>query len=116
MKETTKEINLLELTPKRSVESETGEEQKVVLLIPKFRNRLTVKFIQPMLAKPFFRLKLDAYGSFVWNRIDGKTSVLKIAEEMKEHFGESVEPVYERVGKFVQMMQREKFIYFDKSQ
>lgn len=110
MKETAKEVNLLELTPVRNVQSETNEEQKVVLLIPKFRNRYTVKYLQPLLAKPYFRLKLDKYGSFVWNRIDGQATVMKIAEDMKEHFGESVEPVYERVGKFIQMMKREKFI------
>jgi hypothetical protein len=110
MEKKTKEINLLELTPTRRVGSEADEKQQVTLLIPKFKNRYTVKYLQPLLAKPNFRLKLDTYGSFVWNRIDGHTKVMNIADAMKEHFGESVEPVYERVGKFVHMLQREKFI------
>ncbi len=110
MKDTAKEINLLELIPVRNVQHEMNEEQKVVLLIPKFRSRLTVRYLLPLLAKPYFKLKLDTYGSFVWGRIDGRTTVLRIAEDMKAHYGESVEPVYERVGKFIQMMQREKFV------
>jgi hypothetical protein len=110
MTDTTKKTNLLELTPERNVKWETNEKQLVVLLIPKFKNRLSVKYLQPLVAKPNFHLKLDLYGSFVWNRLDGNTTVMKIAESMKEHFGESVEPVYERVGKFIHMLQREKFI------
>lgn len=110
MAETSEKTNLLELTPTRNVKWETAENQLVVLLVPKFKNRFSVKYLQPLVAKPNFHLKLDAYGSFVWNHLDGNTTVMKIAESMKEYFGESVEPVYERVGKFIHMLQREKFI------
>lgn len=110
MTDTERKTNLLELTPVRNVSSETNEDQKVTLLIPKFKNRFAVKYFEPLLAKKHFRLKLDPYGSFVWSRIDGNTSVMAIADAMKEHFGESVEPVYDRVGKFILMLQREKFI------
>lgn len=110
MNETEKKTNLLELTPFRSVSFETSEDGKVTLLIPKFKNRFAVKYFEPLLAKKHFKLKLDAYGSFVWSRIDGNTTVMAIANAMKEHFGDSVEPVYDRVGKFIHMLQREKFI------
>lgn len=110
MAETKDKINLLELTPTRNVQWESVEDQKIVLLIPKFKHRFTVKYFEPLLAKKHFRLKLDAYGSFVWNQIDGSATVMKIADAMKIQFGESAEPVYERVGKFIQMLQREKFI------
>lgn len=110
MTDTKEKINLLELAPTRNVQWESADNQMVVLLIPKFKNRFTVKYLQPLLAKKHFHLKLDTYGSFVWNQLDGITTVMKIADNMKEHFGESVEPVYERVGKFIHMLQREKFI------
>lgn len=110
MNETKEKTNLLELTPTRNVSWEPAEDQRVVLLIPKFKSRFTVKYFEPLLAKKHFRLKLDAYGSFVWNRIDGNTTVMSIADSMKTHFGDAVDPVYERVGKFIHMLQREKFI------
>lgn len=110
MTDTQEKANLLELTPTRNVQWEAAENQMVVLLIPKFKNRFTVKYFEPFLSKKHFRLKLDTFGSFVWNQLDGNATVMEISDKMKAHFGESVEPVYERVGKFIHMLQREKFI------
>lgn len=110
MTESQEKTNLLELTPTRNVQWESDENQLVVLLIPKFKNRFTVKYFEPLLAKKHFRLKLDTFGSFVWNQADGNATVMAIGDKMKTHFGDSVEPVYERVGKFIHMLQREKFI------
>lgn len=104
------EVNLLELCPVRNVSWEMAEQEQVVLLIPKFKSRFAVKYIMPMLAKPNFRIKLDAYGSFLWQRFDGDTPVRRIAESMKDTFGESVEPVYDRIGKFIRALEKEKFI------
>jgi hypothetical protein len=107
------EVNLLEVRPLRNVSWELDDNDQVVLLIPKFRNRLAVKYVLPYLARPHFRIRLDAFGSFVWNRFDGQTPIKEIAASMRANFGESVEPVYERIGKFVQTLEREKFVILD---
>jgi len=103
-------VNLLELVPRRTVKWETEPNGSVVLIIPKFKNRFAVRYFMPMLAKPDVRLKLDAYGSFVWNHCDGRTTVLRIAEKMRSEFGPDVEPVYDRVALFVGRLNKEHFV------
>jgi hypothetical protein len=103
-------INLLELKPERVVEWETADDGLVVLLIPKFRNPFMVQWILPMLQRRVFRVKLDAYGSFVWRHCDGSTPVAQMGERMKGEFGEAAEPVFERIGKFLNKLEREEFV------
>lgn len=103
-------LNLLELRPERSAEWETGEDGRVVLLIPKFRNPFMVRWVLPMLSSKAFRVKLDAFGSFVWKACDGSSTVAQLGEQMRREFGESAEPVFERIGKFLNKLEREEFI------
>jgi hypothetical protein len=107
-------VNLLELKPARNLEWVTLDDQRVTLLIPKFRNRLAAKWLLPLLSKPHFRLKLDTYGSFVWNQCDGKTTVESMGQGMHAKFGETAESFYERIGKFLQKLEREEFLIIKK--
>jgi hypothetical protein len=106
-------INLLELKPKRNLEWESRESDLVMLLVPKFKNPLLVKWFVPMLAKPNIKVKLDEFGSFVWTRCDGQTSVERMGEEMALKFGEPLESLYERIGKFVAKLARDKFVLLE---
>lgn len=105
--------DLLAMKPKRNLQWETKDGDSVVLIIPKFKHPLLVKWFVPMLAKPNIRVKLDALGSFVWNRCDGLTSIETIGAEMSSMFGEPVEPLYERIGKFVAKLERSKFLLLE---
>jgi hypothetical protein len=105
--------NLLTLKPKRNLEWETQPNANVVLLIPKFRNRLLVKWFVPMLSKPNIRLKLDDRGSFVWQRCDGKTTIEEIGKQMSATFSEPLDSTYDRIGKFMQKFTRDKFLLLD---
>ena len=100
------EVNLWELTPLRNAKWETTEEGKVVVLVPKFKNPFLVKLVLPYLAKPFFRIKLDDIGSLIWKQCDGATSLSTIAESLKEKFGDAVEPVDDRINKFLNHLER----------
>jgi hypothetical protein len=104
------QTNLLELKPRRSLEWETREEGLVTLIIPKFKSEFSRKWVLPNLAKPNIKVKLDSFGSFVWHRCDGATSVTNIGEEMAEKFGEPLEPLYERIGLFLSKLARGRFI------
>jgi hypothetical protein len=59
---------------------------------------------------PNFSVKLDKVGSFVWNNIDGNHSIGQIAEIMKKEFGESVEPVHDRLQQFMTSLYQNGFI------
>ena len=106
-------VNLLELKPSRNLEWEEGEGGLVVLLVPKFRNRYIVKWFVPMLAKPNVRVKLDTLGSAVWTQCDGETAVAGMGETMAKKFDEPLDSMYERVGKFIQRLARDRFLLLD---
>jgi hypothetical protein len=105
------ESNLLDYIPVQLVAwQENTETNLIVLLKPKFNNKILKKYFLPQLKNPNFRVNLDEYGSRVWKLIDGSRTVLQIAENLEETFGESVEPVYERVGNFMRSLENNKFI------
>lgn len=79
---------------------------------------ITNKGIFNKIAQKFFKkpkisyVHLDELGSFVWPLIDGEKDIIKIGEEVKEHFGEKAEPLYERLAKFFQILESYGFVKF----
>jgi len=104
------ELNLLELKPLRNAKWEIAETGLAVILIPKFRNEFLVRYLLPFFAKKNFRVKLDAFGSFLWKHCDGLTNIQTIGERMKQEFGVAADPVYERLGRFLRKLEREGFV------
>lgn len=102
--------NLMTLKPRRLVDWEESSSGLVVILFPKFRNRFLVTWLLPMLSKRNFRIKLDAYGSFLWRQFDGLTNVEEMGAKMEREFGKDAQPVFDRIAKFLQKLEKEKFI------
>jgi len=113
MKNKERVLNLWDTMPQRLAEWESTAEGAVTVLVPKFRNPFLVKWVLPHLARPFFRVKLDAVGSEIWSRCDGSTTVTKIAEELQAKFGPSVEPVGDRIGSFLRQLERGDLVRID---
>jgi len=105
--------NLLEYTPCIRIDWE-GEPRQVSLLVPKFKNALLQRTISCYLSKPYVRVKLDEYGSWVWQHIAGCRTVQEIAQTLREQYGEAVEPVFDRVGLFICQLYRNQFILLEK--
>ena len=103
-------VNLLELRPRRNVEWEIDDGGRAVLLVPRFRSRWLRGWLLPLLAKPSFRIRLDAMGTAFWQRCDGSTPVLEIAEQMSAQSGSDVDDMIERLGRFLARLEREEFI------
>ena len=107
------ESNLLEYIPVQQIEwQENPETNLIIILKPKFNNKFLRKYFLAQLKSPNFRVNLDEYGSRVWKLIDGRRTVLQIADSLKDTHGESVEPVYERVGNFMRSLENNKFIEY----
>ncbi len=103
-------LNLLELKPQRKVKWDAADENSVMLLVPKFKNAFLRKWLVPWLKQPDFRVRLDEFGSFVWLHCDGSTDVGAIADSLSRKFGPAVEPLYERLEKYLKKLEREDFI------
>lgn len=103
--------DLLPCVPVRKMEWEVNEETgRVVILRPKFIHPLARKLFEPFFSSKYFKIKLDDLGTVVWQNCDGNTTVRRIGEILGETFGPDIEPIYERLGKFIFQLQREKFI------
>ena len=63
-----------------------------------------------MMAPP--RIRLDELGSFAWLALDGRTTVGTIADRVRIRFGEDAEPVEQRLGQFVHILRRERFVSY----
>ena len=107
-----KNVNYLEVTPVRVLNEEIDENNIVTVLIPKVTNRFAKKYFEPMLKSPVIKLKLDEIGSASWLAIDGKKNVAEIATELLKKFGDKIDPVDERLTKYLTTLYEQRFISF----
>src|SRR5664279_1007068 len=105
------DINYLELTPGRLFDHVMEENGKVSVLIPRFTNKILVKTLVPMLKSPFVKTMFDEFGSQVWLEIDGKKNVLDISTSLRLKFGDRIEPVEERLTKFLTQLYNYCLLY-----
>ncbi|MBO5409088.1 MAG: PqqD family protein [Clostridia bacterium] len=55
-------------------------------------------------------IHLDELGSFIWNLIDGETTITMMGSPVKERFGETAEPLYPRMAKYFSILESYGFI------
>lgn len=66
---------------------------------------------QHLLKKPrISQIHLEEFGSFIWLTIDGKRSLFEIGQQLKQHFGDSVEPLYPRLVQYIKNLEDYGFI------
>lgn len=106
-------INYLELTPKRAYAHEVESSGNVSVLVPKFKNKFLVNFLAPRLKAPYIKAKLDDFGSLTWIEMDGTKNVQSISQSLTNKFGEKVQPVNERLTKFLTQLYQYNFITFN---
>ncbi len=96
--------------PDRSAACSQEEDSRVVLLMPRYptlAGRLVGKLLH---RSENIKVKLDEVGSAVWGLIDGKKTVRQIADEIKSRFGESAEPLHQRLAEFMEILLNNKFV------
>lgn len=106
------ELNYLELTPVRNHKYEDREDGMINVLIPKFSSDFSKKYINKHLKYPYIKANLDEFGTETWRLMDGESNVELIGNKLIEKFGKKIEPVYDRLTKFLTELHRYNFIYF----
>jgi hypothetical protein len=100
----------LRLIPKRNEKIELREiDGKQYLLIPM---KSPLDILAKKIHGKYRRIELDEYGVFVWNLCDGTKDVEHIGKKLKEKFGDSVEPLYERLITFLFELHKRNLIVF----
>lgn len=114
MKKTNKKENYLEKIPNKSDSVSWSEEGGVVTLSIENKGIMN-KICQKLFKKPKTSyVHLDELGSFVWKATDGEKKIMDVAIEVKEHFRENAEPLYERLAKYYQILESYGFVTWNK--
>lgn len=108
--------NYLERKPLRSDMKWTVDEEGIVTLEQENKGVMN-RIAQILLKKPKVSyIHLDETGSFLWPMLNGETAILELGVRMKEKFGEKAEPLYERLVKYLQILESYGFIRYEKTQ
>lgn len=105
--------NYLDLIPERSAELTWKRDEDGIIVLEVENTGVFNRIAQKFFKRPkVTQVHMEKYGSFLWPLIDGKLSVMELADLQKEEFGEEVEPLYPRVVKYMQIMESYHFIRF----
>ena len=108
-------VDFLDLIPLSAVEFERdGADERVVLLIPRYRDFLFGKLLQPRLGpdKRFVKMKLDARGSYLWGQMDGQCPIRDLVAGFQEAFPEDAEQAPERISGYLYNMHDQRLLEF----
>ena len=103
-------VNLLDLIPHPCVEWETNSDDKIDLLVPKFRHFLIERWIKRLGKSTVFRIHLDEFGSYAWVQCNGRQTVFQIGNELKARYGSRIDPVFDRLSAFIRILIQNKLI------
>jgi len=105
-------INYLELTPVRNYDHVVEDTGLISVLVPKFDIRWLDKIMSKIIKSRFFKAKLDEFGTQTWLEMDGTKSVKSVSEHLQKKFGDKINPVEERLTKFLSELYKYNFITF----
>lgn len=108
-------INYLELVPVHRLEwQEDTEQNRVVVLVPRYRDFLFGRLVQPRLgpSKRFLRVPLEQRGSFLWREMDGKRTVAELSQAFAVGFPADDSQYNERVSVYLHAMYENGFISY----
>ena len=111
MSKKTEQRNFLDIVFSRNMDLkwETDNDGIVTIFVPNrgFWNNLAQKLFHKAEVS---KLTLDILGSFIWIKIDGNRDICSIGQALKENFGDSAEPLYERLTAFIRQLERNGLI------
>ena len=102
--------NFLEKKPQRNPDISWKEKDGQITL--EIENKgVFNRLAQKLLKKPKISyIHLDEMGSFIWPLIDGESDIIALGERVKEHFGDKAEPLYERLSKYIKILESYGFV------
>ena len=106
-----KKENFLDKIPSISADVEWQNRNGEVVLIMENKGIIN-RFFQKVLKKPkISHIHLDKIGSFVWRKIDGKSTINEIARKVSGEFGEMAYPLYPRLIKYFNLLKEHRFVF-----
>lgn len=108
-------VNALTLTPVPLVSHEIKDDEKVQLLVPRFRYQILNQIFLPRNKNKVFKVSLDTTGSKVWLLIDGVKNIETLTKELTFQLSQQATPfedAEERVVSFITELFRKDLLTF----
>lgn len=106
-----KEKNYLDNIPKINKKWELAEDGVVEITVENKGMFHTIA--QKVFKKPRYSfIKLDEYGSCVWQQINGERSIYEIGQILKMQHKKAANQLYERLAKFMGILEHNQYIIF----
>lgn len=101
--------NFLLYIPKKKHNDWEKKDGSIYLIF--HHEKLAERLIRWLVKKPCISdIKLDSMGSCVWSMIDGEKTVYEVGQSLLKEFGDSCEPIYDRLIIFLRYMNRRGWI------
>jgi hypothetical protein len=107
-----KSTNFPDLIPIHLQKYKTDEAGLVTLVIPKFSNEKFARWFIPARKSTDITIKLEKFGSAAWLLMDGKRNMQEIFDLLTEQFGDEIQPVTERMTKYLSLLYNQKHVSF----
>lgn len=109
-----KKENYLDYIPRPNELYECKRNDKGRVEIKVHNKGVINKLAQIFFKKPKYSyIELDEFGTFVWEQMDGKSSVYEIGEAVKRQFGDKAEPLYERLSQYIKILHNNHFVVYE---
>lgn len=111
MKRKLKDQNYLEKIPTRREDKKWTHDDKGIITLEIENKGVFNKIAQKLFKKPKVSyIHLDEMGSFIWPLIDGEINISSLGEKVESHFGDKANPLYERLSKYIQILESYGFV------
>jgi len=107
-----KSTNFQDLIPIQLQKYRIEEDGLVSLVIPKFANEKFARWFIPSRKPTDITIKLEKFGSAAWLFMDGKRNMQEISDMLVEQFGNEIQPVNERMSKYLSLLYNQKHVSF----
>jgi len=108
------QLNFLDIIPIKNTKMNWVFLENDIVQIQIDRNSWLDKAVRLFFKTPaMMKIDLDRFGSYIWSEIDGSKDFGLISEGFKEAFGDEVEPLYQRLGAYANILRNNNFIKFE---
>jgi hypothetical protein len=108
-----KQINLLEMTPRRVREWDAGDDERVRIRVPRYGSHRLGRWLASQVGSKEMLVRLDRTGSLIWNACDGKRTVGEITSEVATQIDDPDDDLMGRMQRYLRELEVSKFIRWD---
>jgi hypothetical protein len=106
-----KNTNFLQLVPFKNKDQKWIINDNGMVQIIVMRDGLLERAVRMFFKTPKeMKIDLDAQGSCVWKGIDNHRNIEEIGKLLIKEFGDKAEPLYQRLGTYINLLRNNKFI------